>query len=99
MKIKHRAGSKHGNPDALSRFETRSCPRQDCPDPGHKVPKRKLSKHKDQEILNPLLICRQTSANKDFDINCAVVQLFKEEEIKDAQYRDPDLSQFMNLFI
>ncbi len=48
MKIEHRAGLKHGNVVALSRFETRSCPREDWPDPGHKLPKRKLSKFKDQ---------------------------------------------------
>ncbi len=28
-----------------------------------------------------------------------VVHLFKDGKIKDDQYRDPDLSQFMNLFL
>ncbi len=51
---------------AKTKFEQRDelkktlseCPRQDWPDPGHKVPKQKLSKHKDQEILNP--VCLKT---------------------------------------
>ncbi len=42
MKIEHRAGIKHDNADALSRFETRSCPRLDCPDPGHQVPTARM---------------------------------------------------------
>ncbi len=97
MKIEHRAGIKHGNADALSRFEIRSCPRLDCPDPGHQLPKRILSKTKDQAILNPILIRSQISA-KDFDSNCAVVHSFTNEEIKDAQIRYPDLSRFIELF-
>ncbi len=55
MKIEHRSGIKHGNADALSRFETRLCPRLDCPDPGHQVTKIILSKTNDQAILNPIL--------------------------------------------
>ncbi len=94
MKIEHRSGIKHGNADALSRFETRSCPRLDCPDPGHQVPKRNLSKTKDHGILNPILTCSQISA-KVFDSNCAVVHSFTDEEIKNAQIRDCDLSQFI----
>ncbi len=62
MKIEHSAGQKHGNADALSRFKTRSCPREDCPDPGHKMPKRKLIKLKDHEILNPELTRNQMNA-------------------------------------
>ncbi len=54
MKIEHRAGNKHGNTDALSRFETRSTPRLDYPDPGHKMPKRNLITKDDQTILNPI---------------------------------------------
>ncbi len=96
MKIEHRAGIKHGNADALSRVETRLCPRLDCPDPGHHVPKRILSKTNGQAILNPILKCSQISA-KDFDSDCAVVHSFTDEEIKDAQIRDPDLSRFIEL--
>jgi hypothetical protein len=33
--IEHRPGKMHGNADALSRMPIRSCPRTDCPDPGH----------------------------------------------------------------
>ncbi len=72
MKIEHRAGIKHGNVDALSRFETRSCPRLDCPDPGDQVSKRNLSKTKDHVIINSILTSSQISA-KDFDSDCAVV--------------------------
>ncbi len=61
------------------------------------MPKRNLSKAKDQAILNPILTFSQISA-KDFDSDCAVVHSFKDEEIKDAQIKDPDLSRFINLF-
>ncbi len=81
MKIKHQAGNKHGNADALSRFETRSCPRFDCQDPGHKLLKRNLSKATNQTILIPILTCSQISA-KDFDSDCAVVHSFKDEELR-----------------
>ncbi len=69
----------------------------DCPDPGHQVPKRILRKTKDQAILNPILTCSQISA-KEFDSDCAVANLFTDEEIKNAQIRDPDLSWFIELF-
>ncbi len=97
MKIEHRAGIKHGKADALSRFQTRLCPRLDCPDPGHHVPKRILSKTNDQAILNPILKRSQISA-KDFDSDCVVVHSFTNEELKDAQIKYPDLSRFIELF-
>ncbi len=97
MKIKHRAGIKHHNADALSIFATKLCPRLDCPDPGHQVPKRNLSKTIEQAILCPILTCSQISA-KDFDSDCAVVHSFMDEQIKDAQIRYPDLCQFIELF-
>ncbi len=97
MKIEHREGIKHGNADALSRFETRLCPQLDCPDPGHQVPMKNLSKSKDHAILNSILTRSQISA-KDFDSDCAVVHTFMDEQIKDAQIRYPDLSRFIKLF-
>ncbi len=38
------------------------------------------------------------NAKQGLDSNCAVVHSFSDEEIKDAQYRDPDLSQFVKMF-
>ncbi len=64
MKIEHEAGQKHGNAASLSRFETRSCPREDCPDPDHKMHWRQLSKSKDQEILHPVLTRNQMNAKR-----------------------------------
>ncbi len=96
MKIEHRADEKHGNADTLSRFETRSCPWLDCPDPDHQVSKRNLNKTKDQVILNPILTHSQRR-DKDFDSNCVVVHSFTEEQMKDAQIRYPDLSRFIEL--
>ncbi len=98
MKIEHRAGIKHGNADTLSRFETSLCPREDCPDPGHKLPKRKLSKLEDQAILHLVLMYNQMNAKQDLGSNCAVVHSFSDEDIKDAQYGDPDLSRFLKIF-
>ncbi len=69
----------------------------DCPDPGHQLPKRNLSKTTDHVILNPILTCSQISA-KNFDSDCAVVHSFTDEQIKDAQIRDPDISRFIELF-
>ena len=98
MKIEHRAGEKHGNADALSRFETRSCPREDCPDPGHQEQKRKkLSSSKDQAILHTILTRNQTSADS-LGSDCAVVDSYTNEDIKNAQHRDSDLSRFISLF-
>ncbi len=62
MKIKYQAGMKQGNADTLSRFETKLCPREDCPDAGHKLPKLKLSKLKNQAILHPVLMHNQMNA-------------------------------------
>ncbi len=95
MKIKHQEGIKHGNVDALSRFETRSCPREDCPDPCHKLPKHKLSNLEDHAILHPVLTRNQMNAKQGLDSDCAVVHSCSDEEIKDAQYRDHDLSRFL----
>ncbi len=67
-------------------------------DPGHNVPKRNLSRIKDKVILNPVLTHSQISATNDFDSDCAVVHSFKDDEIKDAQNRDHDLSRFIELF-
>ncbi len=98
MKIEHRAGKKHGNAHALSRFETRLCPRLNCPDPGHQVPKRNLRKSKDHVILNPIVTSSQISA-KDFDSDSAVVHSFTDEETKDAQIRYHDVSWFIELMV
>ncbi len=73
MKIKHQAGEKFGNADALSRFETKSCPRVDCT--GHKMPKQKLSIFKEQEILVRVLTLNQSSANES-DGDCVVISQF-----------------------
>lgn len=35
--IEHREGKKHANVDGCSRIPVRSCPRLDCPDPGHPI--------------------------------------------------------------
>ncbi len=98
IKIEHRASIKHGNVDTLSRFETRSCPKKDCPDPGHKLPKCKFSKLEDQAILHPVLTLKQMNAKQGLDSDCAMVYLFSDEEIKDAQYGDPDHSWVLKIF-
>ncbi len=48
-------------------------------------------------ILNPVLTSNQMNAKQGSDSNCAVVHSFTDEEIKDAQYQDPDLSQFLKV--
>ncbi len=39
MTILYRPGKSHGNPDALSRIDTRYCPREDCSDNVHLIKK------------------------------------------------------------
>ncbi len=40
----------------------------------------------------------QMNAKQGLDSNFAVVHSFSDEEIKDAQYGDPDLSRFLKTF-
>ncbi len=58
------------------------------------MPKQKVNKQ--NYILALVLTRNQTSAN-DFDSDCAVVDSFKDEEIKEAQMKYSDLSRFTNL--
>jgi len=103
MTITYRKGSEHGNADALSRFtyntNTRSCPREDCPDEGHKLTRQKryaTDDVADLKLIAPV-VTRNQMRGAVSDSDCAVVASFSNEEVKDAQHRDPELSRFIEL--
>ncbi len=52
MTILYRPGKLHGNADAVSRIDTRPCPREDCPDHGHLIKKVKSSSEKKPRLLH-----------------------------------------------
>ncbi len=54
MNILYRSGKLYGNADALSRIDTRPCPREDCPDQGHLIKKVKLLSEKKPRLLNAI---------------------------------------------
>ena len=102
MKVEYRKGEDHGNADALSRFtystNTRTCPNPDCKDKGHEMTKNKYKSGNvaDLKILAPV-ITRSRMREAVGDSDCAVVKSFSNEEVRDAQHRDPELSRFIEL--
>ena len=101
MKIIHRPGPKHGNADAMSRVETRKCPREDCPDPGHKVARKKVKKIQNVFYTNinkpppPHKLNPVTDANIDGD--AMLVPSLTLVEMECQQHRDPDINKFKQL--
>ncbi len=51
MTILYRPGKLHGNADALSKIDTRPCPREDCPDHGHLIKKVQSPSEKKPRLL------------------------------------------------
>ena len=103
MKVEYRKGIDHGNADAMSRLifrdNTRKCSREDCPDKGHILTEKKrlsMKNKQDAKLLAPVLTRNQLK-NSLSDGDCAVVVPFTNEEIKESQKRDSDLSRFMEL--
>jgi len=103
MKVEYRKGKEHGNADAMSRIifktNTRICSRQDCPDKGHELTRKKrlLTKNKEDCKLVAPVLTRSQMKNTVSDSDCAVVTPFTNEEIKESQTRDPELSRFIHL--
>ncbi len=77
-------------------MDTRPCPLEDCPDHGHLIKKVKTSSEKKPRLLAEIRIRIQDIAG-NLDNDCEVVPSLSDEEIKDAQKRDPELCRFMEL--
>jgi len=108
MTITYRKGEDHGNADAMSRLifktNTRTCPREDCPDRGHMLTKEhkkslKASVPKVVESLNLMTPMMTRSRMRESELNSesAVVSSFTNEELRDAQHEDPELKRFIDL--
>ncbi len=62
----YRPGKLHGNADALSRIDTRPCPREDCPDHGHLIKKVKSHSEKKPRLLHSIQT-RGQDGDHDFE--------------------------------
>ncbi len=90
----YRPGKLHGNADALSRIDTRPCPREDCSDHGQLVKKVKSTSKKAARLLHAI----QTSGqNGDLDLDTDLVPLLSEEEIRVSQKLYLELCRFREL--
>ncbi len=94
MTILYRPGKLHGNADALSRIDTRSCPGEDCTDHGHLTKKVKLPSEKKPRLLHAIQTREQDGGH---DLDTDFVPLLSDEEIRVSQKLDPELCRFMEL--
>ncbi len=94
MTILYRPGELHGNADALSRIDTRPCPREDCPDHGHLVKKDKSPSEKKPRLLHTI---QTRGQDGDRDLDTDLVPSLSDEEIRVSQKLDPELCRFMEL--
>ncbi len=94
MTILYRPGKLHSNADALSRIDTRPCPREDCPDHGHLIKKVSMPSEKKPRLLHAIQTRGQDS---DRDLDTDLVPLLSDKEIRVSQKLDPELCRFMEL--
>ncbi len=94
MTILYRPGRLNSNAGALSRIDTRPCPREDCPDCGHLIKKLKLPSEKKHRVLNAI---QTRGQDGDHDLYTDLVPSLSDEEIRVSQKQDPELCRFMEL--
>ncbi len=94
MTILYRPGKLHGNADALSRIDTRSCPREDYPDHGHLIKNVKSPSEKKPRLLHAIQTIGQGC---DDDLDTDLVPSLSNQEISVSQKLDPELCRFMEL--
>ncbi len=87
MTILYGPGKLHGNADALSRRDTRSGPREDCPDHCH------LFKSPSEKKARLLHAIQSRGQDSDHDL----VPSLSNEEIRVSQKLDPEVCRFMEL--
>ncbi len=90
----YRPGKLHGNAAALSRIDTRPCPREDCPDHGHLITKVSTPSEKKPRLLLAIQT-RGEGGNRDLDTD--LFPSLSDEEIRVSQKLDPELCRFMEL--
>ncbi len=94
MTILYWPGKLHSNADALSRIDTRPCPREDCPDHDHFMKKVKSPSEKKPRLLHTIQTRGQGS---DDDLDTDLVPSLSNEEIRVSQKLDPELCRFIEL--
>ncbi len=94
MTILYRPGKLQGNAEALSRKDTRPCPREDCPEHGHLIKKVKSPSEKKPRLLHAIQT-RGQGGNGYLDTD--FLPSLSNEEIRVSQKLDPELSRFMEL--
>ncbi len=94
MTILYRPRKLHSNADALSRIDTKPCPREDCPDHGHLIKKVKYPSENKPRLLHAIQT-RGQGNNGDLDTD--LVPSLSNEEIRESQKLDPELCRFMEL--
>ncbi len=94
MTIVYRPWLLHGNADALSRIDTKHCPREDWPDHVHLIKKVKFPSEKKPMLLHAIQTRGQDS---DRDLDTDSVPSLSDEEIRVSQKLDPKLCSFMEL--
>ncbi len=94
MTILYRPGKLHSNADALSRIDTRPCPREDCPDHSHLIKKVKSPSEKKPRLLQAIQTRGQGGDN---DLDTDLVPSLSNKEIRVSQKLDPELCRFMEL--
>ncbi len=94
MTILYRSGKLHGNTDALSRIDTRSCPHEDCPDHGHLIKKVKSTSEETPRLLHAI---QTRGQDGDWNLDTDLVPLLSDEEIRVLQKLDTELFRFMEL--
>ncbi len=94
MTILYKPGKLHGNAGALSRIDTKPCPREDCPDHGHLSKKVKLLSEKKPRLLHAI---QTRGLDGDRDLDTDLVPSLSDEEIRVSQKLDPELCRFMEL--
>jgi len=107
MTIEHRPGVKHGNADGLSRIRaiTRPCPNPDCPDPGHKKPKKTRNVAHKKISTSDLALSTTELEMVDYigrqidDDEPTFIPTYSREQLRKAQEEDPILRRFLQLFL
>ncbi len=94
MTILYRPGKLHCNADALSRIDTRPCPREDCPDYGHLIKKVKSPSEKKPRLLQAI---QTRGQGGDGELDTDLVPSLSNEEIRVSQKLNPELCRFMEL--
>ncbi len=94
MTILYRPGKLHGNTDALSRIDTRPCPREDFPHHCHLIKKVKSPSENKPRLLHAI---QSRGKGGDCDLDTDLIPSLSNKEIRVSQKLHPELCRFMEL--